>query len=70
MTETIRAKRSSVYHQAQREGLKQAALTGIPTENPAPEKRQTKWNCCITSTRNGHMATLMTWLTTRGPIYL
>ena len=70
MTETIGAKRSSVYHQAQREGLKQAALTGIPMENPAPEKRQTKWNCCITSTQNSHRATLKNWLTTRSLIYL
>eukprot|EP00957_Ditylum_brightwellii_P082861 6299502-Ditylum_brightwellii.AAC.1 len=41
MTEIIGAKWSSVCHRAQQEGLKQAALTSIPTENPAPEKRQT-----------------------------
>eukprot|EP00957_Ditylum_brightwellii_P188173 14325409-Ditylum_brightwellii.AAC.1 len=69
MMETIGAKRSSVCHQAQQEGLKQATIMGIPTEKPVPEKHQTKWNCCITRTRNGHRATLKNWLTTRGLIY-
>eukprot|EP00957_Ditylum_brightwellii_P093155 7092579-Ditylum_brightwellii.AAC.1 len=62
MTGTIRAKRSSVRHQAQQEGLKQTTLMG--KTQCLKNTRQSA--CYITSTWNGHRATLKNWLTTRG----